>query len=89
MKVFGEEVFVCPCHNRPGVLLIIVSFVPSLQAQTKEIHSMWTCEIRRLLQLQFTMVKGELVLILIGVGPLVCVHVGPLVLIDRSLPMGL
>ena len=70
MKLFGEEGYIMSLSYQTWcVILFIVSFVPSLQAQTKEIHSMWTCEIRRLLQLQFTLVKGELVLILFGPGP--------------------
>ena len=30
-----------------------------VQAHDKEIHAMWTSEIRRLLQVQFLLMKGE------------------------------
>ncbi len=32
--------------------------VRDVQAQSKEIHSMWTCELRRLLQDQLKLIKG-------------------------------
>ena len=30
-----------------------------MQAQTKEVHKIWTSEIRRLLEAQFTLIKGQ------------------------------
>ena len=33
---------------------------PLPQAQTKEVREMWTAEVRRLLEAQFTLMKGQI-----------------------------